>query len=144
MMGTGVCTVAAICVLAGCKSRPPAPPADLEVGPPWGILRRGSLFADDQRASFAFERDLEGKPRWPILVLAGTGSRTAFAAGLLGGWSETGERPRFQVVTGVGPAATLATFAFLGSDFDQTLNSMYVLETLRAIHDLVVNILTFQ
>jgi len=130
--GTSACAAAVIFLLVGCKGRPPAPPSDLEVGPPWGVVQAADvadLYTRKGGTPPAIERTADGQRRWPILLLAGTGSRTVFAAGLLSGWSASGERPRFQVVTGVGPGATMATFAFLGPAYDEVSRAMSVVET---------------
>jgi predicted acylesterase/phospholipase RssA len=55
------------------------------------------------------------------LVLSGGGSNGAFGAGYLVGWSETGTRPTFKLVTGVSTGALIAPFAFLGAEFDSQL-----------------------
>ena len=59
------------------------------------------------------------------LVLSGGGADGAYAAGVLNGWTERGERPQFSVVTGVSVGAMIAPFAFLGSDYDQRLREIY-------------------
>lgn len=59
------------------------------------------------------------------LALSGGGSGGSFAAGLLAGWSETGKRPEFDVVTGVSTGALIAPFAFLGQDYDGLLRAIY-------------------
>jgi hypothetical protein len=41
------------------------------------------------------------------------------------GWSETGTRPTFKLVTGVSTGALIAPFAFLGPDYDRQLEAMY-------------------
>ncbi|WP_164517283.1 patatin-like phospholipase family protein [Tabrizicola piscis] len=56
-----------------------------------------------------------------ILALSGGGSGGAFGAGLLVGWTERGDRPEFDVVTGVSAGALIAPFAFLGSEYDDEL-----------------------
>jgi predicted acylesterase/phospholipase RssA len=60
-----------------------------------------------------------------ILTLSGGGSRGAFGAGLLCGWSEAGTRPDFEIVTGVSTGALQSTFAFLGSEYDPILREVY-------------------
>jgi len=60
-----------------------------------------------------------------ILVLSGGGADGAFGAGVLIGWSETKQRPHFDIVTGVSTGALIATFAFLGSRYDAQLKSSY-------------------
>lgn len=60
-----------------------------------------------------------------ILALSGGGAGGAFGAGVLVGWSRTGTRPQFQVVTGVSAGALIAPMAFLGSDWDQQLTEAF-------------------
>jgi len=49
----------------------------------------------------------------PWLAISGGGSDGAYGAGVLTGWSESGLRPEFAVVTGVSIGALIAPFAFL-------------------------------
>jgi predicted acylesterase/phospholipase RssA len=44
---------------------------------------------------------------------------------VLAGWSETGTRPQFDVVTGISTGALVACFAFLGQDYDGELRRYY-------------------
>jgi len=60
-----------------------------------------------------------------ILALSGGGSNGAFGAGFLNGWTKSGTRPVFKLVTGVSTGALIATFAFLGSEYDDTLKELY-------------------
>jgi len=59
------------------------------------------------------------------LVLSGGGANGAFAAGLLVGWSERGDRPEFNRVTGVSTGALIAPFAFLGPEYDHIIEEVY-------------------
>jgi hypothetical protein len=60
-----------------------------------------------------------------VLALSGGGAHGAFGAGLLRGWSESGTRPAFKIVTGISTGALIAPFAFLGSGYDATLEDFY-------------------
>ncbi len=60
-----------------------------------------------------------------VLALSGGGDDGAYGAGFLNGWSQTGERPQFAVVTGVSTGALIAPFALLGSDYDDELKRAY-------------------
>ena len=60
-----------------------------------------------------------------VLVLSGGGANGAYTAGVLNGWTASGTRPQFDVVTGVSTGALIAPFAFLGSDHDETLRQSY-------------------
>lgn len=60
-----------------------------------------------------------------VLALSGGGGDGSFGAGILRGWTESGRRPEFHVVTGVSVGALLATFAFLGPEHDGTLERIF-------------------
>jgi predicted acylesterase/phospholipase RssA len=59
------------------------------------------------------------------LAISGGGDNGAYGAGLLNGWTRTGTRPAFKIVTGVSTGALTAPFAFLGSAYDERLKSLY-------------------
>jgi predicted patatin/cPLA2 family phospholipase len=60
-----------------------------------------------------------------FLAISGGGDDGAFGAGLLVGWSDRGNRPEFDVVTGVSTGALSAPFAFLGRAYDPQLKAVY-------------------
>ena len=59
------------------------------------------------------------------LALSGGGANGAYGAGLIYGWTKTGGRPEFQIVTGVSTGALAAPFAFLGPGWDEQLRQTY-------------------
>lgn len=59
-----------------------------------------------------------------MLALSGGTDNGAYGAGVLNGWTKTGNRPEFSIVTGVSTGALIAPFAFLGSDQDATLERL--------------------
>jgi len=59
------------------------------------------------------------------LAISGGGAGGAFGAGLLKGWTEAGNRPEFQLVTGISTGALTAPFAFLGPEYDHILEEIY-------------------
>ncbi|MCS7022449.1 MAG: patatin-like phospholipase family protein [Gemmataceae bacterium] len=58
-----------------------------------------------------------------ILVLSGGGKYGAFTAGVLVGWTASGQRPVFDVATGISSGAIVATLAFLGPKYDDKLRN---------------------
>jgi predicted acylesterase/phospholipase RssA len=64
-------------------------------------------------------------PRSSFLALSGGSADGAFGAGLLCGWTASGTRPEFNLVTGVSTGALAAPFAFLGPDYDHKLREAY-------------------
>jgi predicted acylesterase/phospholipase RssA len=69
-------------------------------------------------------------PQRNILVLSGGGTYGAYSAGVLFGWTKTGTRPKFDVVTGISTGALIAPLAFLGPEYDDQLREVYT--TLRS------------
>ena len=69
------------------------------------------------------------------LAISGGGQRGAFGAGLLNGWTQTGTRPEFTMVTGVSTGALIAPFAFLGPQYDPVIKEIY---TSYSTQDLVL------
>jgi len=66
-----------------------------------------------------------GRPHVEYLALSGGADDGAFGAGLLVGWSKRGDRPRFEVVTGVSAGALIAPYAFLGPGYDAQLAELW-------------------
>lgn len=133
---------AALCaaLLAGCGSLPrhaPPPQQVLQGTIPHFPDVRGwagqpsSALEEDLIASFAQESNEDFPPRpdgsvhYAHLALSGGGANGAFGAGFLNGWSLTGTRPVFKIVTGVSTGALMAPFAFVGADYDLALQKFY-------------------
>jgi hypothetical protein len=65
------------------------------------------------------------RPVVNFLALSGGGSDGAFGAGVLAGWTASGKRPEFDIVTGVSTGALTAPFAFLGPRYDDALKQVF-------------------
>lgn len=63
------------------------------------------------------------------LTLSGGGSSGAFGAGIMAGWTKTGTRPTFDIVTGISAGALIAPFAFLGPGYDDELKAAFTTVT---------------
>lgn len=131
-------------LLHGCAAleRLPAVPAErvAQASVP-GVPKNARYWVDmdsvpmTQDAIHAFEREQAqrlaagraGEPLAPVhfLAISGGGDDGAFGAGLLVGWTETGTRPEFKLVTGISTGALIAPFAFLGSRRDEELRAVY-------------------
>lgn len=127
--------------LAGCASivRMPPPPAaavtSIEV---LGVLE-ARFWADGDPAPLTayLERVLRRQtaalapgpggrlPPAHFLALSGGADDGAFGAGVLTGWTESGTRPSFDLVTGISAGALIAPFAFLGSAYDDRLRDLF-------------------
>lgn len=97
--------------------------AQAEASPP---LRH---YSDDaalaQRLSaVAWRRPEDGF--FDVLALSGGGPNGAFGAGVLEGWTQRGDRPIFDHVTGVSTGALIAPFAYLGPAWDDELRAAYL------------------
>ncbi len=66
----------------------------------------------------------KGQP-FTYLALSGGGGGGAYGAGVLNGWTASGTRPEFTVVSGVSVGAMIAPFAFLGPGYDERLKQIY-------------------
>lgn len=66
-----------------------------------------------------------GRPHIEYLALSGGADDGAFGAGLITGWTQRGNRPRFEVVTGVSAGALIAPYAFLGPSYDRQLAELW-------------------
>lgn len=73
----------------------------------------------------AINSNSSNAPMYGFLAISGGGANGAFGAGLLAGWTESGKRPKFEVVTGVSTGAIIAPFAFLGSEYDEKIIELY-------------------
>ena len=70
-------------------------------------------------------KDELSKIKNSALLLSGGGSHGAFGAGFLNGWSRSGTRPEFKLVTGISTGALIAPLAFVGKEYDPVLTKMY-------------------
>jgi len=70
-------------------------------------------------------KTVNGRKVIDTLALSGGGSDGAFGAGVLAGWTKRGDRPEFEVVTGVSAGAIIAPFAYLGPSEDEKLHTIW-------------------
>ncbi len=147
-MTTRWLVVAAAIGLAGCTTLPRnALPVELmtEASIPGlpdvraAAGRRSTAMTGDLALSFAQESPAEfplgpdGVVRYPHRALSGGGANGAFGAGFLNGWTKTGQRPVFKIVTGVSTGALMAPFAFIGPAYDDALRDFYTTTATRNI-----------
>jgi hypothetical protein len=69
------------------------------------------------------------------LVLSGGGGGGAFSVGALKAWSDKGQRPDFDIVSGVSTGALIAPYAFLGPGYDKALVDLYTSGVARELVD---------
>jgi hypothetical protein len=128
-------------LLAACAAPdrlPPVPVADTGRALPLGIANarflpdahHAGLLAEFEQAAQRQREFLGLAPdaqlaAAELLAISGGGDNGAFGAGVLTGWTAAGDRPEFELVTGVSTGALLAPFAFLGPAYDQDLKDVY-------------------
>ncbi len=128
-----------VLVLAGCAftgERNPVPAGSVDnaviVGIPearfWGDesiktwMRDSDALSEEeyrQRNSGIMNREHD------YLALSGGSANGAFGAGLLKGWTARGDRPEFELVTGISTGALIAPFAYLGPQYDARLEQAF-------------------
>jgi predicted patatin/cPLA2 family phospholipase len=80
--------------------------------------------------------------RCSVLCLSGGGCLGAYSAGVLCGWTASGDRPgtngrpNFSVVTGISTGALIAPLAFLGPQYDESIRRFYTTVDRRDIYRL--------
>ena len=122
------------------SARTPSSEAEIALSAPYGIagVRTWGDALNEAEIQTILDRQIERAKRVhaqeiakgekiseTILTLSGGGPDGAFGAGLLAGWTERGDRPEFDVVTGVSTGAIVGLFAFLGPDYDEQLRDFY-------------------
>ncbi|MFO1306493.1 MAG: patatin-like phospholipase family protein [Burkholderiales bacterium] len=146
--GMRAAALCAVLALAGCGILPRnAVPVDLMPsavipglpdvraagGRPSPAMMRDLTDSFAQESRDAFRKGADGRVEYSHLALSGGGPNGAFGAGFLKGWSETGTRPKFKVVTGVSTGALIAPFAMLGPRYDGALHDFYTTTASRNI-----------
>ncbi len=111
--------------MAGCATAQRSRPVTASL-PPHDLIDLSAPAETPERAAGYFPA-LEGErgTRRTILALSGGGQYGAYTAGVLKGWTASGKRPTFDVVTGISTGSLIAPFAFLGSDYDDFLECHY-------------------
>ncbi len=143
--------VAGILFVTSCASEPPRNPVPYEfidraqvVDMPgvrvWGdelsdVLHQDLVHSIQNEKSDLFPRGPEGAFQYSGLSLSGGGDHGAFGAGFLNGWSQSGSRPVFKIVSGISTGAMIAPFALLGSEYDDELESAYTTVSAADIYE---------
>src|SRR5690606_17541771 len=91
-----------------------------------GTTAKLRYWGDDPEFAFSHTRVKPGSDgRVDFLTLSGGGINGAYGAGFLVGWTQSGKRPEFEVVTGISVGAIMAPLAFLGSSYDDRLKVVF-------------------
>jgi hypothetical protein len=92
------------------------------------------LRAATARVQSNYDPSITPSRRMQVLVLSGGGMYGAYPAGVLSGWTTTGTRPEFDVVTGISTGALIANYAFLGTAYDRQMVEAYTTITDRDVY----------
>lgn len=124
--------------VTGCRQLSPernCPPDELWVRQPWQdlctvgpppVVEEGFASQLSKAVQRAASADVDDpRPALNVLAISGGGAFGAFSVGVLNGWTASGQRPRFDVVTGVSTGALVATYAFLGPQYDAHLKQLF-------------------
>lgn len=147
IMGLKWLPVMAVIAITGCASLPERNPVPVEYTNHTSIagISEARFWADEwptfSKDRFESSSDADLQERYPAiynkphnyLAISGGGANGAYGAGVLYGWSESGTRPEFTMVTGISTGALTAPFAFLGSDYDDELKNVYTTITTKDV-----------
>lgn len=142
-----ITAIAMVVILSACSSAPERSPVPRELTTKAGIPGvPEARFWGDEWPKFSEERfrqytDAEFKMHFSgiygephnYLAISGGGAQGAYGAGLLIGWTESGTRPKFTMVTGISTGALTAPFAFLGPEYDDEMKTVYTTTTTAQI-----------
>lgn len=117
--------ITVLLLTGGCAtlSRPDYTEYDLRQPDGYAAVRFDAADAEAGRLWLARIPQAGDDPAFDLLALSGGGASGAFGAGVLVGWTDTGTRPEFDIVTGISSGALAAPFAFLGSAWDTRLQT---------------------
>jgi hypothetical protein len=133
----GLLIAALLATLPACKHHRPCVPeevtkhsrlVDLCAEPDGHAPVRGGLSREVMAG--AIQRTAGHQPPgarpYKFLALSGGGLYGSFGVGVLTGWTASGTRPAFDVVTGISVGSIQSTFAFLGPQYDELLRQEIV------------------
>ncbi len=112
---------------------PGMPEVRASAGRPSAAVEADLALSFKQESPSDFPIGPDGYVHYAHLALSGGGANGAFGAGFLNGWTKTGKRPVFKIVTGVSTGALMAPFAYLGSAYDDALRQFYTTTASRNI-----------
>ncbi len=125
-MRTIFITIITLLLFSACATRPAPLPQEHAQKLPWGAIDLDINSKDKCSIKNSLGTVLTQKAdRYSgtnkqvpldILTLTGGGSRGAFGTGLLIGWTDRGDIPKFDIITGISTGAVMAPFIFLGED----------------------------
>ena len=89
------------------------------------LMLRQSLinsFKDEGKSEYL----VDGIKTYPMLIIGGGVSNSAYGIGLLNGWLEKSSRPVFKIVTGYSSGSIIAIATFSGKDYEDRLAKLFI------------------
>ncbi len=117
--------------LLGCTSTRPLERADLRALTP---VHAVTLFDENNQPISVIGDDKTNRDNLDILAISGGGTNGAYGAGVIYGWTKSGKRPNFDIITGVSTGALIAVLAFAGPDYDDKLKKLYTQTSQKEIY----------
>jgi len=114
----------ALAVISGCASRRPAESAEFRAVTPTESIAINDRIEEGNAKPLNTPKD-----RLTMLALSGGSADGAYGVGVLNGWTKTGRRPNFDIVTGSSTGALISVFAFLGPEYDALMRDLYLSQT---------------
>jgi hypothetical protein len=68
---------------------------------------------------------VDGVKTYPVLIVGGGVSNSAYGIGLLNGWAKEGSRPAFKIVTGYSSGSLIAVSTFSGKEYEDWLRDLF-------------------
>jgi len=68
---------------------------------------------------------VDGIKNYPVLIIGGGVSNSAYGIGLLKGWLKEGIRPVFKIITGYSSGSLIALATFSGKDYEDRLAELF-------------------
>ena len=88
------------------------------------FLMRQSL-ADSFKEEGKSDYLVDGTKTYPVLIIGGGVSNSAYGIGLLNGWLEKDSRPVFKIVTGYSSGSLVALATFAGKNYEERLVKLF-------------------
>ncbi len=115
----------------GCTSTRPLEDSGLRAVTP---VHAVTLFDENNQPVSVSGDSKADRENLDILAISGGGSNGAYGAGVIYGWTKSGQRPNFDIVTGVSTGALIAALTFAGPEYDEQLRKIYTEQTAKQIY----------
>jgi hypothetical protein len=69
---------------------------------------------------------VDGIKTYPVLIIGGGVSNSAYGIGLLNGWLKKSSRPEFKIVTGYSSGSIIAIATFAGKDYEDRMAELFL------------------